>query len=373
MLSVKKVSSSDEMKAFIDFPHQLYKNDTCYVPELFIAQRDLLDAKKHPFFKHSKLDLFLAVKDSVVVGRIAAIRNNNHIEYTKSRDGFFGFFDVINEYEVAEKLFDTASEWIKKEGLTSIIGPVNFSTNETCGLLVDSFNLPPVVMMTYNKSYYPEYVEKYGFKKKTDLIAYHLNTNELSTRTVELVNKLEDRLKIKGITVRTVKMKDFKKEVDKIKTVYNSAWDKNWGFVPMTDEEFDFMAKDMKMILDPDFCYIAEHNGKAVGFSLSIPDMNQIFITIKKGRLLPTGLFKLLMNKGKINKVRVITLGVMEGYRKMGIEACFYARNIITAKKKKILTAEASWILEHNQPMNKAMLNIKAEPYKKYRMYELAL
>src|ERR1035437_8780806 len=182
MVSVKKVTDSGEMKEFIDFPHHLYKNDKLYVPELFIAQRDLLDPKKHPFFKHSKLDLFLAMKDSVVVGRIAAIRNNNHISYTNSKDGFFGFFDVINDYEVAKKLFDTASAWVKNEGLTSVIGPVNFSTNETCGLLVDSFTLPPVVMMTYNKDYYPEYVEKYGFRKKTDLIAYHLNTNELSTR-----------------------------------------------------------------------------------------------------------------------------------------------------------------------------------------------
>jgi len=373
MITVKKVTTSNDLSDFIDFPHHLYKNDSNYVPELFIAQRDLLNSKKHPFFKHSKLDLFLAKKDSTVVGRIAAVRNNNHINYTNSKDGFFGFFDVINDYAVAEKLLDTASAWTKNEGLTSIIGPTNFSTNETCGLLVDGFNTPPVVMMTYNKAYYPEYVEKYGFKKKMDLIAYNLNTNDLSDRTVQLLNRLEDRLKVKGITIRTANMKDFSKEVEKIKTVYNSAWDKNLGFVPMTDDEFNFMAKDMKMILDPDFCYIAEHNGKAVGFSLSIPDMNQVFIKIKKGRLLPTGIFKLLLNKGKINKVRVITLGVVEGYRKMGIEACFYARNILTAKKKNISSAEASWILENNEMMNKAMLNINAEPYKRYRMYELAL
>lgn len=373
MVHINKVSSSKELKDFIDFPHDLYKNDHNYVPELFVAQRDLLNSKKHPFFKHSKLDLFLAKKGNAVVGRIAAIRNNNHINYTESKDGFFGFFDVIEDYEVAEKLLDTASEWVKAEGLKSIIGPTNFSTNETCGLLINGFDSPPVVMMTYNKDYYPEYVEKYGFRKKMDLIAYNLVGEELSQRTVELMNKMEERLISKGITIRTANMKDFKNEVEKIKQVYNTAWEKNWGFVPMTDDEFNFMAKDMKIILDPDFCYIAEHNGKPVGFSLSIPDMNQVFIKIKKGRLLPTGIFKLLLNKNKINKIRIITLGVIEGYRKMGIESCFYARNIITTKKKNITTAEASWILETNEMMNKAMININATPYKKYRMYELAI
>ncbi len=373
MITIKKVSSSKDLADFIDFPHHLYKGDVNYVPELFIAQRDLLSVKKHPFFKHSKLDLFLAIKEAKIVGRIAAIRNNNHLKYTSTKDGFWGFFDVIEDYAVAEKLFDTVSEWVKKEELTSIIGPVNFSTNETCGLLIEGFDTPPVVMMTYNKNYYPEFIEKYGYRKKMDLIAYNLKTSELSDRTVNLVERLEERLKLRGITIRTTNMKDFAKEVTKIKEIYNSAWDKNWGFVPMTDEEFDFMAKDMKMILDPDFCYLAEHHGKAVGFSLAIPDMNQVFIKIKKGRLLPTGLFKLLFNKKKVNKVRVLTLGVVEEYRKMGIEACFYARNIITAKKKNILSAEASWILETNEMMNKALLNINAEPYKKYRMYELAL
>ncbi len=374
MINIKKVSTSKDLAGFIDFPHHLYKDDVNYVPELFIAQRDLLDVKKHPFFKHSKLNLFVAMRDNKIVGRIAAIRNNNHLKYySNSKDGFWGFFDVINDYAVAEKLFDTVSAWVKSEGLTTVIGPVNYSTNETCGVLVQGFDSPPVVMMTYNKDYYPEFIEKYGYRKKMDLIAYHLKTDELSDRTVNLVARLEDRLKLRGITIRTVNIKEFQKEVQKIKEIYNSAWDKNWGFVPMTDEEFEVMAKDMKMILDPDFCYLAEHNGKPVGFSLAIPDMNQVFITIKKGRLLPTGLFKLLFNKGKVNKMRVITLGVVEEYRKMGIEASFYARNIITARKKNIVSAEAGWILETNEMMNKALLNINAEPYKKYRMYELAL
>ncbi|MEO6882954.1 MAG: hypothetical protein ABI199_02895 [Bacteroidia bacterium] len=373
MITIKKVINPKGLKQFIDFPHHLYKDDPNYVPELFMAQKELLDPKKHPFFKHSKLDLFLAFKGTKIVGRIAAIRNNNHIKYTEEKEGFFGFFDVVNDFEVAEKLLDSASDWVKEEGLLSIVGPVNHSTNETCGVLIEGTDSAPFVMMTYNKAYYPAFLEKYGFKKKMDLIAYHLLTKDLSDKTVRLLTTLENRLQLKDIMIRTVNMKKFDEEIEKIKLIYNTAWDKNWGFVPMTDDEFRFMAKDMKMIIDPDFCYIAEYKGKGIGFSLCIPDLNQILKTIKNGRLFPTGIFKLLLNKRKVNAVRVLTLGVIEGYRKLGIEACFYGRNIITAKKKNIIAAEASWILENNFLMNQAMLNIKGTPYKKYRIYEAEL
>lgn len=370
MISIEKVTDSKSLKQFIDYPHSLYKNDGNYVPELFIAQRDLLNSKKHPFFDHSKLDLFLAYKNNKVDGRIAAIRNNNHIDTTGKKDGFFGFFDVADDYEVAEKLLDTVSNWTKDEGLTSVLGPTNFSTNETCGMLVDGFESPPLVMMTYNKAYYPEFLQKYGFEKKMDLLAYHLTEDKLSEKAVRLASSIENRLKGKGIVVRTINMKKFDEDVAKIKSVYNAAWEKNWGFVPMTDKEFEYMAKDMKMILDPDFALIAEHNGKPVGFSLAIPDVNQILIDVKRGRLLPFGILKLLFFKNKINKLRVITLGVVKDYRKLGIEACFYSKTIVSGLKKNFVSAEASWILENNEMMNQAMVNMNGDPYKRYRIYE---
>ena len=372
-ITIKKVSSSRDLKHFIDFPHLLYKEDRNYVPELFIAQKDLLTPQKHPFFAHSKLDLFLAFQNSNIVGRIAAIRNNNHIAFTGNQEGFFGFFDVIEDFKVAEKLFDTARNWVKNEGLNSIIGPTNFSTNETCGMLVDGFNYTPFAMMSYNKAYYPSFLLQYGFSKKIDLIAYYLTTDKVSEKALRLEDKIEERLKKKEIIIRQINMKKFDEEIEKVKSIYNSAWEKNWGFVPMTDKEFIYLAKDMKMIIDPEYCLIAEHQGKAIGFSLAIPDMNQIFIKIKKGRLFPFGILKILINKNKIDKIRIITLGVMVNYRKQGIEACFYAKTIMTSRKKKIMGAEASWILENNEMMNNAMLNINGEPYKKYRIYEMAL
>lgn len=374
MIKIEPVTTKKQLATFIDFPHELYAGDPNYVPELFIAQKDLLTPGKHPFHEHSSLQCFLAVDENKKVkGRIAAIHNNNHNTFNHATDGFFGFFDCVNDDNVAKALFAEAEKWLKGKGLTTIIGPVNMSTNETVGLLIDGFNKPPVAMMTYNKLYYSELVDQNGFYKKTDLFAYDIRTNSVSDRAVKLQDALMKRLEQKGITIRRINVKDFKNEVSKVREIYNAAWDKNLGFVPMTEKEFNYMAKDMKMILDPDFCLVAEHQGKMIGFALAIPDVNQVQIKINKGRLLPTGIFKLLLGLKKINYVRIITLGVIEEYRKLGIEACFYASIIKNAAKKKIQGGEASWVLENNEMMNKAMENINGKVYKTYRIYEKAL
>jgi GNAT superfamily N-acetyltransferase len=373
MIQIQPANSKQDIRKFIDFPHELYKHDPLYVPELFIAQRDMLTPGKHPFHKHSRLQLFLAVKENKIVGRIAAIQNNNHNEFNNDKDGFFGFYDSINDKEVAAALIDTATSWLRAQGLDKIVGPVNFSTNDTCGMLMEGYELSPVAMMTYNRPYYHEQMEYLGLSKKVDLIAWKIESGKQNDRVVKLQQALRQRLVQKGITLRTINMKQFRSEVPLIKEVYNKAWDKNLGFVPMTDEEFDYLAKDLKLLLDPDFCLIAEHEGKFVGFALCVPDINQVLIKIKKGRLFPTGLLKLLTQRKKINAIRVIALGVLEPYRKMGIEATFYATIIEKCLEKGIRMAEASWILEHNEMMNRAIANINGEAYKKYRIYEKAL
>lgn len=371
MKKTVRVENNKQLKQFIDFPHELYKNDPNYVPELFIAQRDLLT--KHPFLKHSEIVLFLALEDKKVVGRIAAILNNNHNSFNGSKDGFFGFFDTINDPEVARLLFGEAEKWLRSKNLTTVIGPVNPSTNETCGLLINGFDSPPVAMMTYNFPYYPDLIEQNGYKKKTDLLAYDFDMNDFNDKPFRLMEGFRKRLAEKGITIRRGNMKNFDQEVSGVKAAYNLAWDKNLGFVPMTDEEFKYMAKDMKMILDKDFLLVAEHEGKIIGFALCIPDINKIQIHIKKGRLLPTGIFKLLLGRKKIKGIRIIALGIVEEYRKMGIEAVFYGIIMQKAVEKGIEHTEASWILEDNELMNRAILHIKGRPYKKYRIYEKIL
>jgi GNAT superfamily N-acetyltransferase len=371
MRQVKAVNGKKELKAFIDFPHDLYSDDPRYVPELFIAQRDLLT--KHPFLGHSSLQLFLAYDNGAIVGRIAAIRNNNHNSFNGTQDGFFGFFDTVNDQDVADMLLDTAAAWLRAEGLRTMIGPVNPTTNETCGMLVEGFDTAPVAMMTYNRPYYAGLVERYGLHKKTDLLAYNIPADTLNDRSMRLMDSLRERLNSRGITIRKGNMKNFKQEVDGLRGVYNAAWDKNLGFVPMTNEEFNYMAKDLKLVLDPDFCLVAEHDGKPVAFALCIPDINQVQIKLKRGRLLPTGIFKFLFLRKKINAIRVIALGVLEPYRKMGIEAVFYGTIIRNGLEKNMAKAEASWILEGNEMMNRAIEGINGEVYKRYRIYERTL
>lgn len=373
MIRIEPVTNKSLLKAFIDFPHDLYKDDKNYVPEIFIAQRDVLTPGKHPFHEHSSMQLYLAYEGNKLKGRIAAILNNNHNAFNKTKDGFFGFFDSVDDAETAKALFAEAEKWLKTKGLEKMIGPANPSTNETVGVLADGFDKPPVAMMTYNKPYYLKLYEENGFKKQVDLFAYDIKTDSVSDRALKLQEALLKRLAQKGITIRKVNLKDFKNEVKKIREIYNSAWDKNLGFVPATDNEFNYLAKDLKMILDADFCLVAEHGEKMIGWALAVPDVNQVQIKVKRGRLFPTGIFKLLLGLKKVDYVRIITLGVIEDYRKMGIEACFYAQIIKKAMEKKIKGGEASWILENNEMMNKAMQDINGKVYKTYRIYEKAL
>lgn len=374
MITVTPVTTKKQLATFIDFPHDLYADDPNYVPELHIAQRDILTPGKHPFHEHSSLQCFLALDARLKVkGRIAAILNNNHNAFNHANDGFFGFFDVINDESVANALFQEAARWLKSKGVATMIGPVNPSTNETAGVLIDGFNEPPVAMMTYNKPYYISLLEKNGFRKKVDLYAYDIRTDSVSDRAIKLQEALLKRLDQKGITIRPINLKDFKNEVRKAREIYNSAWDENLGFVPMTENEFDYLAKELKNILNTDFAMVAEHQGRMVGVALAIPDINQILIKIKKGRLLPTGIFKLLFGLKKVNYFRVIILGVIEDYRKMGIEACFYAKIIQMGVKYKLKGGEGSWILENNEMMNKALQNINGKVYKTYRIYEKSL
>jgi GNAT superfamily N-acetyltransferase len=373
MIKIVPVNSKKELATFIDFPHALFAGDPNYVPELFIAQRDLLTPGKHPFHEHAKVQLFLAYNEGKLEGRIAAILNGNHNQFNNATDGFFGFYDVTDNVEVSDALLREAAAWVKEKGATTLIGPVNPSTNETCGVLIEGFGQPPVAMMTYNKPYYPRLLEHAGLHKKIDLFAWWIESNSYNDRSVRLQAALEQRLNRHGITIRPVNVKDFKNETAKLREVYNAAWDSNLGFVPFTENEFNYLAKDLKMLLDPKFCLVAEHEGKIVGFGLAIPDVNQILIKIKKGRLLPFGILKLLTGMKKVNSVRVLALGVVEGYRKLGIEACFYAAIIKRGLERNMKGAEASWILEHNELMNKGIESVNGRVYKKYRIYEKAI
>ena len=375
MIEIVKLDKSNkkQLTQFIDFPHDLYANDPLYVPMIFMEQEALLNPKKSPFFKHSTADYFLAKKDGQIVGRIAAIRNNNHIAFTGKQEGFFGFFDVINDYEVAKKLLDTAAEWLRTEGLTTVIGPANFSTNETVGLLVENFDEPSFIMNTYNSAYYADILNQYGFSKLTDLLCWELMTADMKQEIVDVAAKLESRLAERGITIRKINMKKYKQEINSFLPIYNASWAENTGFVPMTDAEILQIGSDLKAVIDPDFVYFAEKDGKTIGVALTIPNVNEIQINVKRGRLFPTGALKILFGLKKIKSVRIFALGTLKEYRRLGIDVCFYVKNILTAREKGIIRGEASWILENNVGMNRALEHIGGKVYRKYRLYEKAI
>lgn len=374
LIQIEKVESDKALKQFIDFPHDLYADDPNYVPELFMAQEALLNRKKSPFFLHSTAEYFLARSpEGKIVGRVAAIRNENYITFTGEKAGFFGFFDVINDYNVAKTLLDTAVDWLRQQGLDQVLGPANFSTNETCGILIENFDEPPYVLTTYNHPYYADFLERYGFVKNADLLSYEFFPKNLTPELQTLSDRLEKRLTQNGITIRTIDMKRFDQEVDNFLPIYNASWDKNLGFVPMTEAEVRQMGKDLKMALDPDFVFFAEKDGKTIGMALTIPNLNEIFIKIRRGRLFPTGVFKFLFGRKSIKTVRIVALGVLPEYRRIGLDVCLYVRSYQTAMRKKIQRAEASWILEDNDLMNRALLQIHGKVYRKHRIYEKSI
>jgi len=372
-VSIQEVTFEKGIDAFINFPHDLYQGDPCYVPEIFMGQKDMMNPKKFPFHAYGKVKYFLASKDGKIVGRIAAIHNPNYNKHHASNVGFFGFFDFIEDQEVVNVLLDKAKMFASENGHDYLMGPTNFTTNETAGTLVEGFDDPPKIMMTYNKPYYGDLLEKYGLTKEMDLYAYFIYTTKASEKSVRIADAVTKRLLSKGITIRNINKKDLDVEAIKIKKIYNDAWEENWGFVPFTDAEFEYLKNDLKLLLDPKFAYIAEKDGEPIGFGITLPNINEILIKNHRGKLFPFGIFRLLFGKSKTKTVRVLALGVLEEYRKMGIEALFFAKNIIEAKKRGLLGGEASWILENNEPMVAAAEHLNGEKYKTYRLYKMSI
>ncbi|HKP87186.1 MAG TPA: N-acetyltransferase [Blastocatellia bacterium] len=374
---VKAVRSARERKQFVDFPYKLLRREKHWIPPLKMAQKDILDTRRHPFYKTSDAELFLAKRDGRVAGRIMAIINHAHNEFHNERAGFFGFFDAENDYEAASALFDAAIDWARSRGAEVIRGPVNPSTNYECGLLVEGFDKDPAVMMVYNPPYYGELIEKYGFKKAVDLFAYDIAADYFNVS--DKLVRVAERLKTKdNIRVRTVNMKDFKREVEIVRQVYNDAWSNNWGFVPVSEEEFAHLAKDLKQIVDPRVVMIMEQvvEGRAeprpIGFFLSVPDLNRA-LKHTNGRLLPFGILKLLWHSRKIDFIRIITMGVVREFQSMGAGAIFLTEIYKRGPGSGYPSGEMSWVLENNLMMNRAASLIGGRRSKTYRIYEIRL
>lgn len=363
------LSYKKDLKEFIELPWSIYKNDPHWVPPLKMALKDVLNLNKHPFYKTAKIKTWVAEKNNIVVGRIMAINNQAFNSFQKTSIGHFGFFESIDDQEVANQLFKVAETFLKSEGMTSVQGPMNPGTNYECGFLVNGFEDDPQIMMTYNPRYYLKQIETLGYSKTMDLLAYNINAD---FKMADIILRIADRTEKKSkVTYRNINKKNWTKEIDILFDIYNDAWEENWGFVPMTKEEFYHTAKDLKSIVDENLVQIAEVNGEAAGFILTLPDLNQVFKQIPNGNLLPTGIFKLIAPKKYINRVRVITMGIKKQYRKIGLETLLYKYNQIEIlKNPRIKNIEMSWILESNLEMNKPLLTMGAKAYKSYRIFD---
>lgn len=372
-VEVIEVESSSTLKKFINYPNQLYKGDKNYVPHLFVERKEFFDFKKNPFYKSASVKLFLAMLDNEVVGRIATCIYYNHNEYHQEQVGFFGFFDCPDDYEIASTLLKVAMITLKKAGMEKMRGPMNFSTNHECGFLVEGFDSPPVIMMTYNKPYLPALTEKFGFKKVMDLLALEMTKDDpIPERIQKVVDKIAKRNKF---TLRSLNMSDFDNEIKRIHSIYNNGWQYNWGFVPMDEEEFFYMGKNLKQVIDPNLVLIAENEGQPIAFCLALPDINQALIHLN-GKLFPLGLAKLLWHtkiKKKINTIRLVIFGVVPEYQKKGIDSLLFVSIYNRAVGKGYARAELSWILESNEMMLRAANQMGAKVYKKYRIVELPL
>lgn len=369
--AISVVESEEERKQFIEFPYKHYAEDQYWVPPLKIEQKKLIDTEKNPFFNNAEIELFLVYQNDELVGRIAAIIDHRYNDYHNSKTGFFGFFECINRERTANLMFRVAEDWLRTRGMEEMMGPANPGMMDEIGILVDGFQKYPSILMPYHKEYYDTLLKSVGLEKSMDLLTYEVNQDnvdrERMNRAVDIVKR-----RIPGIRIRKIRLNKIKDEIKIIQQIFNAAWKDNWGFIPLSEAEFEYLAKDLKLIVDDNFAHIAEDNGRPVAFSVALPDYNQILKDMN-GKLLPFGFLKILWNRKNISRVRTALMGVIPEYQGKGIDALLHRESIENGLKFNKYASEIGWILESNVQMNRVAEKIGGEHDKTYRMYRKSL
>jgi len=368
-----EVTEKKGMTRFICFPKLLYRNDRHFVFEPLMLQRAFF-SEKNPFFAHSRVRYFLAEENGQVLGRVAAVTNTVHNETYGDKTGFFGFFDTIDDYRVAKLLLDRVSEIHLQNGFDKIIGPTNFTTNDSCGMLISGFDKPPVVLMPYNKPYYNDLLLRYGFEKEIDLAAWHFGDQVMHKPFFgRPLDGIGEKLKSAGISIRHINYKRLEREFIQMRQVYNLANAGNWGFVPLTEDEFRHMAFQLKSFVPEELVFIAEKDQNQIGFLVVLPDMNQVFRHIPSGKLLPFGWIKFLWYKRKITNARILILGIDTPSRNKGLDIMLYEKLRQQLIRMGIAGGEACYVLENNGKMNSILAKAGCSIIKEYRIYQLKL
>jgi len=378
-ITIKTVETKQDQETFLHLPWKIYvspdgKRDPNWVPPFLDDQRSLLNPQKNPYHQHSRTKLYMAFNEkNELVGRISASVDDNFNKFWNSKVGFFGWFECLNDQEAANTLFAEGEKFFKSEGISEVRGPASFTSNDDYfGFLLEGYDSPARIAMTYNPPYYLQLTEKAGYKKAKDLYAWYLSAaNEPPERIVKIVERAKKR---ERITIRPLNMKRLMEDAKVLQELYNKIWEKNWGFVPMTDAEFQYQVKKLKDIVWPDFVVFAEVDGKAIGFNLVVPDVNQALIKMD-GELFkwsdPFALVKFLTTK--FDDTREMAMGIHPDYRNKGLEAMLYMEALKTGKKRKIKGGELSWTLEDNEGINNGIAAMGGKVIKKYRIYSKAI
>lgn len=374
-VEIVEVTGKRDRDRFIQFQWDVYQDDPLWVPPLWMERRAFLNPAKHPFFQHGTAQPFLALRNGQIVGRIMASDDPHYNEFQETDVGCFGLLETIDDQHVTHALLDAAASWVRNAGRTSIMGPIDYSMNYPCGLLVDGFGTPPRMMMNHNPAYYEPLLESWGLAKAMDLYCWWFpRTLPLEERWGRIAQRLSKRAKF---VIRPTSKRDFYQDADRIKAMFPRVFDKNWGFVPMTEAEFDHMVAELKPLIIPELCLFAEADGEAVGFSLTVSDVNEALKHIN-GRLttlgIPIGLCKLLYHYKRAKTARLMVIGVLPEYRRRGILEMLILRT--SEYGKQVMgydAAELGWTLESNELINRAIAATGAERYKTYRIYEKQL
>lgn len=372
-VSIRPVRTRRELKRFVKVPFRLHRDHPQWVAPLIFERMQFLDRKRNPYFEHAEAEYFLAERDGEAVGRITAQVDRGWDETQGGSDAMFGFFETAEDPEVASALLDAAAEWARAKGRSRILGPMDFTTNDEIGLLIEGFELRPMILENWHPPYYRGLVEANGFGKAMDLLMWELQFGDLKEgeRFDPAIHAAAEKaLHDEGVTIRNISMRNLPDEMRAFSEVYNEAWGANWGFVPATDAEIEFHAKLLKQVLDEDWAYIAEKDGEPIGAALTLPDINQALAKLN-GRLLPLGWLRFLLAKRRIDQLRVFALGVKNAYRHSGVAAGLYLKHLETAARPGTIEGgEMGWILETNGPMNRAMEGMGGRVVKKYRVFE---
>lgn len=368
---VTLATTKNERKQFINFPYEHYQDDEHWIAPLKMEQKKLIDRDKNPFYENGDIALFLAEQDGEICGRIAAIQDRRYNKHHGNKTGFFGFFECIDDKSVSQLLFKVAEDWLRERGHTDVLGPSNPSMMDEIGILVDGFEYDPSILMPYHKPYYDNLIQSCGLEKEMDMYAFRVTQ---ATVALDRMYKAEEivRRRMPKLRIREVDIDNLKEEVEIVRHIFNKAWSRNWGFVPLTKKELEELANDLKLILDPSIAHIAEIDNEPVAFSIALPDLNQA-LKHMDGTLFPTGIFKLLWYRREIDQIRTALMGVLPEYQGKGIDALLHKETIINGKEAGYKSSELSWVLQTNTEMIRVAEKIGAKIEKKYRMYSKEL